>query len=210
MKIFVATPSYDGNYCGNFMLSFLQLMLNAKSRGHEIMFTQLWHESLVTRARDRLLRAFLVTDADCIAWIDSDIGFNADDIFRMCESKEKFVVGRYPKKGDPKKPLEYVMSDSNGEPNDEGLLPVHYAGTGFMVWKREVAERLVELVKLHPYRVDSRNKEIFYPVFRTPVADGILLSEDYCVCMDWINLGEKVYLDPKVVTTHKGSYVWGT
>jgi hypothetical protein len=209
LKIFIATPSYDGNYAGNYVESLLKLQQEFARTDHTLYRGHLWYESLVTRARDRMLQNALRTDCTHIVWIDGDIGFNPSDILRLCSLPEKFIVGRYPKKGDPRKPLEYVMSEPVGEPTESGLVPVRYAGTGFMIWKREVAERLVERVKLQPYQTDSRNPERFYPVFRTPIVGGVLYSEDYCVCQDWISLGEKVYMDPTVVTTHKGAYTWG-
>lgn len=210
MNIFLATPSYDGNFAGSYMESREALSFLCMQQGHELHKARLWYESLVTRARDRLLQMALCTNATHIVWIDADIGFRAHDILRMCNASVPFVVGAYPKKNDPKAGAEYVISEAIGGSDSEGLVPVRYAGTGCMVWKREVAEKLVEDVKLEAYKIDSRYPQWCYPVFKTPIIGGVLYSEDYHVCWRWRQLGGDVFHDPETKLTHKGGYTWGT
>lgn len=55
----------------------------AKAYGIEIKFYYLFNESLITRARNYCADEFMRSDCTHLMFIDSDIGFNANDVIAM-------------------------------------------------------------------------------------------------------------------------------
>jgi glycosyltransferase involved in cell wall biosynthesis len=71
--------------------------------GIEVRSYFLFNESLITRARNYCADEFLRSDADHLLFIDSDIGFNPQDVIAMMalqtpESEYDVIAGPYPKK----------------------------------------------------------------------------------------------------------------
>ena len=103
-KIFVATPMYGGMCSGQYTKSSVDLAKLCASYGIEIEFFYLFNESLITRARNYCVDEFLRHEKYThLMFIDSDIGFNPDDILTLAaiaepDSDKQIVCGPYPKK----------------------------------------------------------------------------------------------------------------
>jgi hypothetical protein len=198
--IFIATPSHTGDFAGGYVRGREEL---AKS-GRPYTAPSYDGDSLVTRARDALLGMFFQTNATHIMWIDADIGFRGADVWKLVDSGHDFICGPYPKKRDPNQPRTYIAQPTQGK----GLEPVELAGTGFMCWSRSAAKKLWDLHKDDWYRLDREHPAVLHHVFKTPVVNGVLLSEDYWVCLAWQHLGGQVMMDWDIKLTHKGSFTW--
>lgn len=208
MKIFLAAPCYDARYCGNFLSSLMGLQRLCYQKGIDLHFQQLHFESLITRARDRTVQWFLQSDADVYFSWDTDIGCDPNDILRLCTLPYEVVAGPYPLKGNPKGDLRYVCSDPISGPDENGCVEIMHAGTGFIKFSRSAIQKLVDDVRHEPYKVGSVERDFLFPVFKTPVSGGVLLSEDWHVCHQWRKLGGKVMLDPNIKLSHAGGYTW--
>jgi len=103
-KIFLATPMYGGNCNGMYTRSLCDLTAMCVKYGIEIRSYFLFNESLITRARNYCVDEFMRSGADHLLFIDSDIGFNPQDVIAMmaiqAAEPEKYNVigGPYPKK----------------------------------------------------------------------------------------------------------------
>jgi len=102
-KLFVATPMYGGQCNGMYTRSLCDLTALCTRYGLEIRSYFLFNESLITRARNYCVDEFLRSDAQHLLFIDSDIGFNPQDVIAMmalqAENPEYDVIaGPYPKK----------------------------------------------------------------------------------------------------------------
>ena len=63
----------------------------------------LWlRDSLVTRARNKLVTEFLKTDCTHLFFIDADISFEPDDLIRVLAFNKPLVAAPYPIKKDGK------------------------------------------------------------------------------------------------------------
>ena len=82
-KLFVALPMYGGQCAGMFCKSTNDLSAIFRAHGIEIKFYYLFNESLVTRARNYCADEFMRSDCTHMMFIDSDIGFNANDVLSM-------------------------------------------------------------------------------------------------------------------------------
>lgn len=102
-KLFVATPMYGGQCNGMYTRSMCDLTAMCVRYGIEVRSYFLFNESLITRARNYCVDEFLRSDAEHFLFIDSDIGFNPQDVIAMMalqdpDSEYDVIGGPYPKK----------------------------------------------------------------------------------------------------------------
>ena len=236
--LFVATPMYGGMCHGTFATSLLMMAPIFSSQHMGFSFAHMMNESLITRARDSLANDFLDSECTHLMFIDSDIGFNPQDIIKMVEADKDIICGLYPKKeinwtqvadavhkGYPPQVLgEYtgvfVMNAVDGASQVEVTLsqPVEIAngGTGFMLIKREVFEKLKDVVPTYNndmYKITDteRKPRKIYQYFDVSIDrtdNDRLLSEDYHFCKLARDNGFKVWAAPWAQLSHTGSYTF--
>lgn len=182
-KIFLAVPMYGGQCAGMFTRSIADLTGLCAKYDIPLQFYFLFNESLVTRARNYCVDEFVRSDATHLMFIDSDIGFNANDVIAMLalsseEDNEYHVLcGPYPKKtiswekiksavdmgvaDENPNELEnyvgdYVFNPKSGAGSIKISEPceVLEGGTGFMMIQRKVFERYDEVYPQFRYRPD--------------------------------------------------------
>lgn len=235
-KLFISTPMYGGQCFGFYAQSLLQLNNKLRDANIESMMSFMFNESLITRARNALAHQFLKTDCTHLFFIDADIRFNAADVIPMLEADKDIICGIYPKKeinwGSVKRAMDA------GVPNDqlkwhtgsfvvnlvgyagEVTVPVNQpveiwnGGTGFMIIKREVFEKLADKVPSYTNDVTDLAGNIkadeIKEFFATSIEPGTnrLLSEDYHFCRIWREAGGQVWAAPWAHLSHIGSYVF--
>jgi hypothetical protein len=233
LKPLFMTPCYGGNVAANFAKSVLALNSALWKIGMSGEVCIRSGESLITRARNEAVAHFLL-DASFthLFWIDSDIGFTVDQIFRLLLADRDVVAGVYPLKSFDfpaqlaagltrqdltSKFLRYPVNSHDGVSNvveDDGFLEVSEAPTGFMCIKRSVIEtminRLPELKYVPDGPPNSRTHDLCYRFFDVMVepATGRYLSEDYAFCRRWRDLGGRVFVDTQSKLSHQGLYTW--
>ena len=233
-KLFIATPMYGGMCTGHYVQGLLMTVQKMRSVGVEVMWCQIMNESLITRARNELVRQFLETDCTHMMFIDADIGFDGQAIATLMASDRDIACGIYPKKEvnwdsvnraakADKEGLEdyagafvFNMISGDGETDEDGVFEVRHGGTGFMLIKREVFGDLQPHVPT--YRVSSfKDPEtgqyaspLTFEYFATSIDHtGALLSEDYHFCELWRKHGGKIFANPFIQLRHVGTYVFG-
>jgi hypothetical protein len=234
-KLLIATPMYGGMCTGHYVQGLLLTIAKMRSVGVEVKWSQMMNESLITRARNELVRQFLDTDATHLMFVDADIGFDGQAIATLLAADKDVACGIYPKKEVNWASVEAAakigkedLSDYAGafvlnmvggadaETDEDGMFEIRHGGTGFMLIKRNVFEELQD--KVPTYRVSSAKdpetgdyiQPLTYEYFSTSVdKSGALLSEDYHFCEVWREHGGKVYANPFIQLRHVGSYVFG-
>ena len=243
-RLFVATPMYGGQNHGLYMKACLDLQGLCMQYGIQIKFSFLFNESLITRARNYLVDEFL-DRSDCthMLFIDSDVNFNPQDVIALLALDKDVIGGPYPKKAIKwrsvkkaveKNPdiepqlLEKVAGDFVFNPvkgtaqfTVSEPLDVLEIGTGFMMIKREVFDKMKEAypeIKYKPDHVGQANFDgtrYIHAYFDTVIdtKDSITgggsdryLSEDYMFCQMWRKLGGQIFLCPWMRTAHIGTY----
>ena len=230
-KIFVATPMYGGMCAGVYVQSLLNLVGLFSSRGHQVSCAFMFNESLITRGRNNMAHQFLKTDNDYLFWIDADIRFRAEDALKMLECDLDIIGGIYPKKeinweqvraaaAEGKERLQnytgsFVVNLPYGSTNvvvrQDQPCEVMALGTGFMLVKRRVFEKLAKHVKTFKNDMSAMQPgEEIKAFFNTPIEkeSGRFLSEDYDFCVQWRKRGGKVYAAPWCQLGHMGSYLF--
>jgi hypothetical protein len=181
-KLFVATPMYGGQCAGLYTRSTNDLSALAVHYGIEVRFYYLFNESLITRARNYCCDEFLRSDCTHLLFIDSDIGFNAQDVFTMLalqsdESDYDVLCAPYPKKCIAWEKIK-VAVDKGFADKDANILErfvgdyvfnpagnkteiplnepseVLESGTGFMMIRRSALENYREAYPTFSYKPD--------------------------------------------------------
>lgn len=244
-KIFVATPMYGGMAHGLYIKSSLDLQTTMSKYGVDTKFSFLFNESLITRARNYLVDEFLRTDYTHMLFIDSDIHYNPQDVIAMLALDKDVIGGPYPKKSinwknvaeaarkypdlDPRELEnlvgEYVFNVVKGTQTFSVTEPLEVMeiGTGYMMIKREVFEKMREAYPMIHYKPDhvgqanfdgSRYIHAFFDTvidYKESITGGgsdRYLSEDYMFCQMWRKIGGKIWLCPWMRTQHVGTYAF--
>src|SRR6201988_3080606 len=164
IQLVIATPCFGGQVASIYASSIfaLQSALRAKSNvGLKVHLRD--GDALITRARANLVTLFLDDPAAThLLFVDADIGFAPEQVFRLIESGADVVAGCYPIKRinwdkarralEANRPnlaaasLDYVLEidDPDRVVVVNGFTRVRYAGTGFLMIRRNVLERMCE------------------------------------------------------------------
>lgn len=230
-SLMVCTPCFGGQLTLHFVTSLLRLQEAAKRRGISFTFGPWSGDALVTRARNELVASFLDSPgATHLLFIDADIGFEPDQVFRLMDLGADVTAAAYPLKyidwDKVKRAVEagqadlegasmnYVLSWRDGKSifAKNGFISVRYAGTGFLMISRSALERLCEAhPELQYSTIDhvpdpqpgtSNRFALFDPMIEPETRKS--LSEDYAFCRRWTDLGGEIWLDTKSKLTHTG------
>jgi len=244
-KLFIATPMYGGMNHGLYMKSCLDLQTVMMKYNIEVKFSFLFNESLITRARNYLVDEFLRTDYTHMMFIDSDIHFDPNDVIALLALDKDVIGGPYPKKSinwgnvaetarrnpdlNPKELEnlvgEYVFNVVKGTQQFQVSEPLQVMeiGTGHMMIKRQVFEKLAEAFPNIRYKPDHVGQAHFdgsryiHAYFDTVIdskesitggGSDRYLSEDYMFCQMWRKIGGEVWLCPWMKTQHIGTYAF--
>jgi hypothetical protein len=239
-KLFIATPCYGGALTEPYFKSILRLVFFFDKHNIPLQFGTIANESLVPRARNTLTAFFLRSDCTHLLFIDADIEFKVEDVVRLIAADKDVTVGAYPKKGinwdlvrrhvlDNKDSVTSDVSASGSEyainfnfknleersiEVQDGLVSLKDAGTGFMLIKRAVFDKMTkaypELQYNNDINVDKDLDQFTYALFDTIIEKSSkrYLSEDYTFCRRWQELGGQVWLDPNISLNHYGTYAF--
>jgi len=189
-KLFLATPMYGGQCAGMFARSVADLSALCTQYGIPLQMYFLFNESLITRARNYCCDEFMRSDAQHMLFIDSDIGFNPQDVIAMMAlqanepGKYNIIGGPYPKKciswekikvavdkgvaDDDANILErfvgdYVFNPKGGQQSIAIGEPceVLEIGTGFMMVEKQAMQKFTDTYPEYMYKPDHVRTEHF-------------------------------------------------
>lgn len=235
-KLFIATPMYGGMCTGHYTQSILQLQGLCQQNRIDMAVSFMFNESLITRARNSLTHGFLRSGFSHLMFIDADIKFNPADVVSLLLADKDVICGIYPKKeinwnmvkdavknDIPVEHLKYYsgshvvnLADRAGYAEFDANAPAEIwnGGTGFMMIKREVFDKLAPTTpsyinNAHDLSGNMGAEEIkeFFATSIEPETQH-LLSEDYHFCRSWREAGGKVHAAPWVQLGHVGTYLF--
>lgn len=230
-KLYLATPCYGCQMSVVFMASVLQLQAACLNRGVECTVDFIGNESLVERARNILVARFLQSDSTHLLFIDADIGFKPDAVFRLLDADKDVATAVYPKKafdwnmvrtkleaGDSE-PVYQMGVDFNiniathKEAVTNGLVKVLDSATGFMLIKREVLQRMYDHYRDELHCVNDimgQSIKDYVAIFACMIDPTTrrFLSEDYSFCRRYQALGGEIWADLASPLAHIGTNVF--
>jgi len=233
----IATPCFAGQLSTVYAASIFHLQRAVRARtDFDLSVLMREGDALITRARANLVTLFLDDpSATHLLFVDADIGFTPDHVFRLLETEADVVAGLYPIKrvnwdkarrrlesGQPLSPsaaLDYVLDleDPDHVVAVNGFTRVRYAGTGFMMIRRHVLEAMcrhpayapLQFFREHSHdELDgSPNRFALFECMIDP-ATGTYLSEDFAFCKRWTDIGGEIWADLESRLDHVGPSVF--
>jgi hypothetical protein len=209
-KVMIGLPTYDYKVSSKLAISLASFCVQATQHGVDIQVCNISGCSVVSRVRNLIATEFLNSDCTDLMFIDSDINFNAEDIFRLMawssDSKKGIVAGIPVAR---KKGQVYFSTLDTDETNSifmdkMGLVRAKRVATAFMMVRKEVFESLRDA---HPEWVyhDEKNKgDTTICFFDFALKDGQYIGEDYLFCDRAREQGFEVWIDPTIKLGHMG------
>ena len=229
--LMVGTPCYGRQVTDVYAGSLLKLQMACWQRGVNLKVKMTGSDALITRARQNIVADFLADEtATHLIFIDADIGFEPQQVFRLLDFEAGVAGAIYPlKRIDWGKvracaeagiaplasaALSYLIEFGDGEEMqvNSGFARVSYAGTGFLMIRRGVLvamiERYPELRYGHDHKTDDKlaGSPWRCALFNCMIdeATGTYLSEDFSFCKRWTDMGGEIWVDLESKLTHVG------
>ena len=230
VNLVVATPCFGGQISVLYAASLVKLqklIRDYSGLNLKVLFKD--GDALITRARASLMSQFLDDpESTHLLFVDADIGFEPDQVLRLLECGADMCAAVYPiKRIDWEKvkttveagranpaaaALKYVfeVEDADAVIEKGGFIKVRYAGTGFLMIRRQALERMCGEYPHLRYKRDhsldavttSANR---VALFECMIAeDGTYLSEDFAFCKRWTDMGGEIWADLKSKLNHVG------
>ena len=211
-RVHICMPCYGGQLTESTFMSYIKWANVARQLGLDWTVETMTNESLISRARNTLTAKFLHTkESTHLMFIDADIGWEPWHLLVMLNHDKDVVGGLYPMKSLPVKWCVNGIPDA--EQNDpSGLIEVTKTGTGFLLIKRDVFEKLNAHPAVKSFTNDIGLDPVLNPYmktyFDTAVRENRYYSEDWTFCENWRDIGGNVWVDKRVLLKHTGTYVF--
>jgi hypothetical protein len=211
-RVHICMPCYGGQLTESTFMSYIKWSNTCRQLGLDWTIETMTNESLISRARNTLVAKFLSNPQSThLMFVDADIGWEPWHLLVMLNADKDVIGGLYPMKS---LPVRWVVNGvEGGETSEDGnLLEVSKTGTGFMLVKRHVFEKLDNHPAVKPFNNDiGLPKELdqhLKTYYDTAVRENRYYSEDWTFCENWRDLGGKVWVDKRVLLKHTGTYVF--
>ena len=229
-NLVVATPCFGGQISVRYASSLFKLQKFV--RGYrdfnlKVLFKD--GDALITRARASLMSQFLDDpDATHLLFIDADIGFEPEQVLRLIQCGADMSAAIYPIKsidwdrvrtiveagrsdaGSASLRYVFEVDDANAVVARAGFVKVRYAGTGFLMIRRQALLRLCAHYPQLCYKRDhsfdaATASDNRFALFECMISDdGTYLSEDFAFCKRWTDLGGEIWADLDSKLDHVG------
>jgi hypothetical protein len=229
----IGTPCYGGQVTSLYTTSLMRLQNACLQRGGiDLSVNLLSGDALITRARQNVVAHFLENPLGThLIFIDADIAFGPEQVFRLLDFNVDMAAGVYPTKridwgkvtqlakagmsNLESSALSYVLEFENPAKIEQrnGFAKVLYAGTGFLMLKRQALVKMVESYpELHYRREHQAEDPLKGSKWRSALFNcmieketGVYLSEDYSFCRRWRDLGGEIWVDLQSQLAHTGT-----
>ena len=141
-RVHIAMPCYGGMLTESTFMSFIKWANTARQLGIDWTLETMVNESLISRARNTLTAKFLdMPDATHLFFVDADIGWEPWHLLVLLNRDVDVIGGLYPMKT---MPIKWVVNGFEGaEEGPDQLQEVSKAGTGFLLMKKHVFEKIL-------------------------------------------------------------------
>lgn len=214
IKVFVATPAYDGKVDTDFAVALGETMQQAAVVGIETVAAVMGNGAFIELARNTFVQQFLKTDCTHLFFIDADLRWEPRAYIGLIASGYPVCAGAYRRRQEPESyPVHYIEDENNAvQVVNGGWIPCDRVPTGFLCIRRDVIEEMVKHCDWWSVHGQDPVPKLFYT--REDVMSegwgpgGDLCSftgEDYAFCDDYTKQsGEAIYVWPDFDFTHGG------
>jgi len=175
----------------------------------------LTNSSLITQARSKIANFFINnTNHDYLFFLDSDIGFDPQDVIKLLSHQVPIVSGAYPMKIIPER---YCVDVIQPEQRQGDLLKINGNGMGFVLIHRQV---FLDIAKQYPglkyipsdYHSDTPHTQAeinnSYHYFAEQKIQNGFASEDKSFFHRASQVGYDIWLDTTIRLNHTGYHIY--
>lgn len=207
MRIGLCTPCYNEQVHYDYMLSVMNVDRMATQLGHEVRTYIAAGTAILPRVRNRLIAQAMVDQCDWIVCIDDDIGFNAEDFFKLFKHGVDIVAAAPAKRHhrwdeQPAAVAKFPQGNIIGMHTAAGRLwKMDAVATGFMAIRSTVIDRLEPATR--PYVTEGTQvRDWFWLDMITLDGQVTDEGEDYNFCRKFISVGGECWVDPDIRVRH--------
>jgi len=210
MKIFIASPAFDGKVHIQYAVALAQTALVCAANNISMEYKITPSGSLLCAERNRLVQDFLESNCTHMLCVDSDLGWPAQCIIAMLSKDLPFIAGVYPARignGMDKSFLFRPVYKEDGTlvvNQEKGVIKMEYIPAGFMLLKREVFEKMIETHSHTKFVPKDQKSPSGYALFNTEIWDGEFWGEDFVFCRRAREAGFDIWVDPLIQFDHSG------
>ena len=209
-RVHICMPCYGGMLTESTFMSYIKWANTCRQLGIDWTMETMTNESLISRARNTLTAKFLHNkESTHLMFVDADIGWEPWHLLVMLNAQKDVIGGLYPMKS---LPVKWCVNGFDGAAVEGDLQEVSKTGTGFMLIKRDVFEKLNAHPATKPFINDIGLPPELNPYmktyFDTAVRENRYYSEDWTFCENWRDIGGQVWVDKRVLLKHTGTYVF--
>jgi glycosyltransferase involved in cell wall biosynthesis len=199
-KVLIATPTYTGEVNMKYTCALLNTVRLAMVRGIDVQVCYTAGDALVQKSRNYLLTCALNNGCDDLIFIDDDIEWDPEWIFKLLDYPMDVVGGVYRKKIDDAEMYAVRLTEPIEGDSRTGLMKVEGLATGFLRLSRKAFTSL--WASSEPYSNGMLPNERM--VFDLKIENGTLFSEDYVMSQKLAKLGFELWIDPRMCCVHIG------
>lgn len=216
MSILIGMPCYGGvvsDKTTNSLFALAKLFVR-NNIDHGIL--TMANESLISRGRSRIANFFINnTEFEYLFFLDSDVGFEANDVLKLLSYNEEMVSGAYPMKTIP---LQWNFTLSEPRKMKGSLVAIERIGIGFSLIHRNVFTKIANeynaelkyfpTIESTTHNPTEREKENSYHYFHEMKQGNIYLPEDLSFFTRARSVGVQPWMDTSISLCHVGSHVF--
>ena len=213
-SVYIAMPCYDSVKI-NTMLSVIKLVEQLRYSGVKMGINTM-KSPLIHQARNYLTSVFLTTEYQYLLFIDSDVEFEPDAVFRMLVARKEIICTPYRVKAEQLDKHIYTVEfkDPKNIPFlPGGLVELEAGPTGLMLIDRKVFEKIIKnhpdlKIKNKATPTADKSLEFYYNFFDFGFDNHYATGEDISFCKLAKENDFKIYANTESTTKHHGSYAW--
>lgn len=209
IRVYVATPAYDGRVLTDYAISIAESAFLAPIHGIMVEATVMGNGAFIEIARNHFVRMFLETDCTHLFFIDADLRWEARMFIELARANKPICAAAYRKRQDPEEyPVRFV-NDTNGYMLiQDGWIMCDRVASGFLCIRRDVIEKMVDASKWIKSGNDKECPSLFYTKTE-PSGDGLrFIGEDFAFCDDYVRIfKEPIPVWPDATFTHGSRFV---
>ena len=215
MSILIGLPCYGGVVSDKTTNALFKLGKQFVRNNIDHGILTLANESLISRGRSRIANFFINnTDFEYLFFLDSDVGFEADDVLKLLNHNKEMVCGAYPMKTIP---LKWNFTLTQPQQREGDLVAIDKIGIGFSLIHRNVFIRIAkqypelkyiptnESTTHNPTEQEFNNS---YHYFHEMRQGDIYLPEDLSFFTRARSVGMQAWMDTSINLCHVGSHVF--
>jgi len=202
-SVFIATPAIV--IYGNHFAAITKAIPRLMGAGIAVDHYLLTNGAHVDDARNQCVAAFLKSEADYLMFIDADVGFAPEMLYRLLCHEGDIVAGVYPRK---EMQRSYPMRFEGDvlKADDDGLIRENILSvpTGFLRLSRKLIEHMADHFMSKGFISPEVGGETTPCLFERRTIGGERYSGDVAFCFAARELGYKIFVDPMIALSHAG------